>query len=185
MVFVTRIAFSVSALLLVFLVSLAVLANDTPEPPGPAQRISIEYSIRNSKTQLQITTGRGKTYILSVARDATVSPKSKPSGVEIIGEIRGAAIILVDTYPSVPGGMSYCQAGEERFLRVLSIATKPPKETLGIKVESCRDNIELTPPGIEWLPESSTLRIHWLLAPNGKGMPEVRTIKLGPDGRPE
>jgi hypothetical protein len=66
-----------------------------------------------------------------------------------------------------------------------SISKKRPEETFRAKVESCRNNVELTPPGIEWLPESLTLRIHWLLPPDRKGMPEVRTIRLGPDGRPD
>jgi hypothetical protein len=176
-----RIAFLVSGLLLTIFVYAAVQARDSVAFSAGS---SIDYSTKNSKTRLEIHAQTGTRYVVWVGRDTTVSPKTEPTGVEVVGEIKGVAIILVDTYPSIPGGMSYCQAGEERFLRIISISKKPPKETFRVKIESCRDNIELASPGIEWLPESSTLRIHWLLGPATKGMPEVRTIPIEPDGRP-
>jgi hypothetical protein len=123
--------------------------------------------------------------VVRVQRDKDVSAKAEPTRVEVLGEVKDIAIILVDTHPSIPGGMSYCQAGEERFLRIISISKKPPEEAFCVKIESCRDNIELVSPGIEWLPESSILRIHWLLGPSAKGMPEVRTIRIGADGSPD
>jgi hypothetical protein len=176
-----RIVYSVSALLLVIFACASTHADDSVLLSSGG---SIHYSTENSKTRLDIRIPTGMRYALSVARDSTVSPKAKPTGVKVVGEIKGSVIILVDTYPSVPGGMSYCQAGEERFLRIISISTKRPKETFRVKLESCRDNLELASPGIEWVPESSTLHIHWLLGPAGKGTPEERTILIGPDGRP-
>jgi len=174
-----RIKFLVSTLLL------ATFAYAADQIHHSALYSSVVYSIKNSKTRFDIRDQTGKSYLIWVKRDATVSPKAQPTGVNVVGEIKGGAIILVDTYPSIPGGMSYCQAGEEQFLRVISISKKTAKETFCVKITSCRDNIELASPGIEWLPESSTLRIHWLLGPTVKGIPENRSIRIGADGKPD
>jgi hypothetical protein len=91
------------------------------------------------------------------------------------------AIVLVDRYASIPGGLSLCQAGVEEFLRVVSVAGGRPTETFVVKVASCRDNIELAEPGLVWDGPASTLRIDWLTGPTGK--PEVRAIRVGSDGR--
>jgi hypothetical protein len=145
---------------------------------------SISYAGESSKTRLEISTREGARYIVGVERDYTVSPKVEPSDITIVGEVQGSVVILVDTYPSIPGGLSYCQAGKERFLRVISISKKPPQETMRFKLASCRDNIELASPGIEWFPESSTLRIFWLLGPATKQKPEELTVRIGSDGKP-
>jgi hypothetical protein len=102
----------------------------------------------------------GKRYRVAVTRDDTVSKNAKPYKIKIIGVKNGTAVILVDTYHSIPGGMSYCQAGSESFLRVISITAKQPTETFHTKLESCLDNIELASPGIEWEPNSSAVVIH-------------------------
>ena len=86
---------------------------------------------------------------------------------------------------SRPGGLSYCQAGEERFLRVISIIRRPARETLRIKLESCRDNIELATPGIAWEPERAALQLNWLQGPQAGGGPQTRTIKINAEGKPE
>jgi hypothetical protein len=175
-----RIAFWASALLL-----LAVFASATAqESAADSASSAISYSTKNSKTRLDIRTPKGAHYILGVKRDSTVSPKSAPSDVKVVGEIKDSVVIIVDTYPSIPGSLSYCQAGEERFLRVISITKKPAKETFRVKLDSCRDNIELASPGIEWLPESLTLSIHWLQGPNKKQQSEDLTMQIGANGKP-
>lgn len=178
-----RTTFFVSTLLTVFacIAPAALQAQETVVSPAGT---SIRYSARNSRTRFVIRTRAGKSYSLFVNRDATVSPTAALSSVQVIGEIHGSMIIIADTYPSIAGGMSYCQAGEERFLRVISLAAKLPRETLKLKVESCRDSLELDSEGIEWLSESLTLRVHWLARPATSGAPEVRTIKLTRQGRP-
>ena len=145
---------------------------------------SISYAGESAKTQLEFRTREGARYILSVERNSTVSPNFKPIDITIVGEVQGSVVILVDTYPSIPGGLSYCQAGKERFLRVISISKKPPEETIRVKLASCRDNIELGSPGIEWVRESSTLRIHWLQGPVSRQKPEELTVRIGSDGKP-
>jgi hypothetical protein len=79
--------------------------------------------------------------------------------------------------------MSYCQAGEELFLRVVSVSAATALETSTTKIASCRDNLELGDRGVEWDPATSTIRIHWLSGPEQK--PEVRTLRIGADGRAE
>jgi hypothetical protein len=60
-------------------------------------------------------------------------------------------VVLVDSYPSIPGGLSMCQAGEERFLRVVASTGGKAEETFRLKVASCRENLELAAPALEWL----------------------------------
>ena len=134
----------------------------------------------NSWMPLEVRSPSGTSYSVWVTRDASIPAGAAPDNIEFIADIGQRTIVFIDSYPSNPGGMSYCQAGQERFLRVASIARKLAVETFRVKVESCRDNIELASSGIEWLPESATLRIHWLQGPHGSGMPEVRSIHIGP-----
>jgi len=121
----------------------------------------------------------GARHLLTLERDATVAPGAAPSNVHLVGEVKGATLVVVDTYPSLSGGLAYCQAGEERFLRVISLAPAGPEETLRVKLASCRQNIELTDPGVEWLESSSTLRVHWLLGPSTRAQPEELTLRIG------
>ena len=177
-----RTTFFVSTLLVVFAGVVRVGAHPQQSVVSLAGT-SINYSARKSNTRFEIQT-RGKRYRLALSRDPTVAPAAKPSRVQFVGEIEGAAIIVTDTYPSRAGGMSYCQAGEETFLRVISLSPRRPRETLRVKLESCRQNLELDAEGVEWLGASSLLRIHWLAGPGTKGTPEVRTIRIGPYGKP-
>ena len=176
-----RTAFSASALLLALLFQAPVLA---VEPAAPAASVSTNHLVANGKTRLDIRTPAGTRHRLWLTRDVTVAPRARPTAVEVVGELKATAIVLLDTYPSISGGMSYCQAGEERFLRVISIVKPPPRETFRVKVASCRDNVELASPGIEWQPASATLRIHWLQGAAPKGMSEERTLVIGRDGKP-
>lgn len=176
-----RIAFWASALLITLAAAIAAQADDSV---GAVAGTSVTYTTEKSKTRIEITSESGRRYVIRAKRDATVSPGAKAE-VRVIGAVKGSAIVLIDSYPSLPGGMSYCQAGQERFLRVISMAKKQAEETLRIKVESCRENLELASPGIEWRPESSTLRINWLLGPSSRGSPEERTIRLRADGTPD
>lgn len=147
--------------------------------------VSLSYSNSAGKTRFEIRTKSGHRYTTKVDRDSTVSKKASPVKVEVIGEIPDKALIVTDTYPSVPLGMSYCQAGEERFLRVLTIENGVARETLKVKLASCRDNIELADPGLEWDAKTATLRVHWLEGPSTKGKAEERSIHIDAGGRPK
>lgn len=142
---------------------------------------SVRTSTKGVSTKLDIRLRDGTALSVPVAMDATVSGNATSKNVKVIDEIKSAAIVVVDTYSSQPAGMSLCQAGEEQFLRVITL--KPPRETARIKLASCRDNLELASPGLAWSAESRTLKIDWLLGPAKSGKPETRTIQIDSDGR--
>jgi hypothetical protein len=176
------IAFSIS----LFLAVLGCVA--TAEASGTSPRAGTSTvaapAEQGSKRELVVRSASGTQYRVQVMRDDTVNPAAQPSEVQLIGESKDVALVVVDSYPSRPGGLSYCQAGKERFLRIISVAQKPPRETFRVKLESCRDNIELASPGIEWLPSSTAVRINWLLGPAKKGQPETRTLRIDREGKP-
>jgi hypothetical protein len=149
----------------------------------PERPSVVEASAAGDSTRLEIRTASGARYTLHVARDSTVAPQAEARRTDVVGEIPNVSVVIVDTYPSRSGGMSYCQAGEERFLRVVTLAGNRASEAARVKVASCRDNIELAERGIEWVTDSATVRIHWLAAESA-GPLATRTIRLGPDGRP-
>jgi hypothetical protein len=173
-----RLEFWASALVLLVIVSCAAAQG----PAAVSGRNSISYSAEGSKSRIEIRTPDGARYIVRVERDSTVYPNVEPSNVTEVGEVTGSAVILIDTYPSIPGGLSYCQAGEGRFLRIISISKKGARETMRVKLGSCRDNIELGSRGIEWLPKSSTLHIDWRSGPTTKRKPEELTVRIEPGG---
>ena len=127
---------------------------------------------------LSVRLSSGQEVRIVAERDSTVLPDAKPKSIEMVAEVKDVAVVIVDTYRSTPLGLSYCQAGEERFLRVISIREKRPREMSRLKLESCRDNIELASPGLEWVPDTSTLTIPWLQGP-ATHKPESRTLDVG------
>lgn len=188
-----RIASWVSALVL------AAAAGCVGRPPQPAPQPSaapasaaaaaaVGFTLvgQGADTALSFQGAAGALGSLHLTRDAEVAPTAAPLRVERvgqIGQIKPVALIVLDTYPSIAGGMSYCQAGEEQFLRVIALADPPPRETLRIKTASCRGNIELASPGIAWSAQTRTLRIDWLFGPTTPGQAESREIRFGADGR--
>jgi hypothetical protein len=145
---------------------------------------TLTYSSQGARTHFAIRTTAGRHYSLNVLRDATVAADALVANVQVIGEVPGKAVILTDSYASKPGGLSFCQAGEERFLRIVTLSGRHAKETLRLKAASCRQNLELADPGIEWDPISRTLRVHWLQVPGAQSGNGDRTIQVSADGRP-
>ncbi len=145
---------------------------------------SVRYSTENSRTRLEIQARGAKPITLLLDRDKFVLPGADALTVHVIGEVKHRAIVLTDTYPSRPAGMSLCQAGEERFLRVITLGRHSASETLRLKLESCREDLELASPGLEWQQSPPLVRIHWLAGPSKSGSPEQRVIRIGADGRP-
>ena len=148
----------------------------------------LRSSTKAGATRLEISAAdanrKSAKWQLTLKRDATVSARAPIASVRVIGEVRGIAIVLADEYPSLPGGLSYCQAGKEQFLRVISIVGQQAKETLRLKLNSCRDNVELASPGLQWDPDLKTLKVHWLMATR-EGKAEDRTYKINGDGKAE
>ena len=167
----TRFLVSLTLLLTVFACAVPE-ATVTAAPPSAGKQPVLEFKLPP-----------GNQYAVPAECDATVLKCTKPRKIKIVGETKNSAVVLVDTYPSIPGGMSYCQAGEESFLRVVSLAKKTPVETFHTKLESCRDNIELASPGLVWSAESATLVIHWLQGPTSPGQAEKRILVIDAQGK--
>jgi hypothetical protein len=74
--------------------------------------------------------------------------------------------VFTNTYASRPfGGAAQCGAGEETFLRVVTL-TKPATETFSLRVESCWFDAELGDGGIQWDPTLHVVSADFLFAPN-------------------
>jgi hypothetical protein len=173
-----RIKFWASALLVV---TVAVNA-PAQKSVALASGKMLTAAVVNGRTVFTIPRPIAGTSRLRVRRDANVAADKAPSSLRLVAEIPDGGMIVVDTYPSIPGGMSYCQAGEESFLRVIAFVHQHPVETYRTKLESCRENAELASPGLQWSADTNTLEIHWLSAP-GTGKPEDRALKIGANGK--
>jgi hypothetical protein len=125
---------------------------------------------------LELKTPSGKAWSFDAELDDKVA-RNGADGVEIVAEV-GPSLIFIDSYYSVPGGMSYCQAGHERFLRVVTFGPPQPEEVLRLKLESCWQRIELEDP-VKWSAETRTLHINWLFGPLARDPPEEFTIHIG------
>jgi hypothetical protein len=99
--------------------------------------------------------------------------------VHVIAEI-DSALIVTDSYDSKGAG-SFCQAGEETFLRVIGMHYQHPRETLRIKLASCWENTELEDSGLVWSADTSTLRVRWRFGPTMRNKPEELTLHFPPD----
>jgi hypothetical protein len=178
-----RIACCTSALILAVLV--AACGSPPPREPPPATgsaptRATTTPAVVGPTSRIELPTARGA-IAFDVETDDTVAAGTAPNHVDVIGELSERAIIIADRYPSIPGGLSMCQAGEESFVRVVSVASTPPRVTFTAKIGSCLQNIELAEPGLEWRAETATLRIEWLA--NAAGTPETQELVISPDGR--
>jgi hypothetical protein len=97
--------------------------------------------------------------------------------VEVLAEMK-SGLVVIDTYLSRPGAGSYCQAGQERFLRVLRLEGNVVEVTLSLKLISCWQSIELADAGVEWSAADSSLHIRWLLGPTNPMRPEELLLRL-------
>ena len=144
-----------------------------------SEATSVTATAENGRTRFEIRSGVKLLGSITVDRDSTVASDAAPSKASVVGEVAGVAVVIVDTYASKPGGMSYCQAGEEQFLRVVAVGQSPLTETSKTKIASCHENIELASQGVEWRADSSLVRIHWLTGPTPRGTSETRLLRIG------
>lgn len=132
--------------------------------PAICHAHEIAHSL-SKKVRLQFVSSLGVQHYLWVAPDRYVSSNSAISKVDIIAEVSPQLFVIVDTLASRPLGLSMCQAGTERTVRVVKIVARKPVEQSKLKVESCRQGIELANPGLVWDPAHSTLLVRWIIAP--------------------
>lgn len=170
-----RTAYWVSALVLI-----GACTPTTHERGAASAPLAMTAHTESGRTRLELRRGSTALGAVLLNRDATVEADAEANAIDVIADVPGVAVAVADQYPSSPGALSFCQAGDERFLRVLSVAGGKPTETLTVKVASCRDNLELSEPAIEWAADQSLLRVHWLTGPNGA--PEMRAFHIDAKG---
>src|SRR5687768_6432013 len=73
-----------------------------------------------------------------------------PAGVREVRimRTRGSLVALTDSYASRPQGMSYCQAGEEVYFRVVDKAAR--KERYSKLIDSCLGRVLSVDPPVAW-----------------------------------
>jgi hypothetical protein len=139
---------------------LAVLLVAGPAFAQTGKGIALEHGRRGTSVTLPVTGGTRARLPLDV--DA-VSVVGRASSVREVARTE-AFLVIVDTHPSRRQGMRRCQAGEERFLRL--IALKPsPREWQRIKLASCVDTIEPAEPDVTWDRAGGVLSVRWLSGP--------------------
>jgi hypothetical protein len=162
------------------LVLIAACTSTAHQDRAASAPLAMSAHTESGRTRLELRRGGTDLGAVLLNRDATVETDAEANAVDVIADVPGVAVAVADQYPSSPGALSFCQAGDERFLRVLSLAAGKAAETLTVKVASCRDNLELSDPAIEWIAGQSLLRIHWLTGPNGA--PEMRIFHVDAKG---
>ncbi|MDQ6611262.1 MAG: hypothetical protein M3Y64_02425 [Gemmatimonadota bacterium] len=160
---------------------LGVACTGSNKPAEHVQASVVTAHTERGRTALDVRR-EGASHVLTVDRDTTVARGAAPMGATVLGEIAGKVVVMADNYPSIAGGMSYCGAGVERFLRVVSITATPPVETYRVKLASCRENIELAADSMSWQADSAVLRVHWLAGPGATHGVQVTTLRIAPDG---
>lgn len=130
------------------------------------------------KAALEIRFPSAKAQVLPLETDANVNPESGLATAELVAFAWSKTLLVKDTYASRPGPLSMCQAGQESFLRVIGLA--PLEEILSFKLASCRDDIELASPGMEWHADTATLTIRWLS--DVDHITQEKTLRIGRDG---
>jgi hypothetical protein len=134
----------VSLLALGALSSLAMSCGPAAHPVNsPAQADQVSVEVVDGGVTFHVLHANQR-FDVSGPLDPTVSANTPAKRVEVVGWT-DAAVIVSDRYASLAQGMSLCQAGQERFLRVISL-TEPPKLAVTTKLESCLQNIELVEP---------------------------------------
>jgi hypothetical protein len=120
----------------------------------------LRYSTERNSTRVEIQLSKRAAAKLQVLlpRDETVAPASPVEGLELLAQKPSGVYVITDRYVSRPGPMSYCQSGQEQFVRVLK-RSRGLRQTFSLKVQSCRSNLELGPAGLSWDDASSTLTI--------------------------
>lgn len=145
---------------------------------------TVRLSSGPETTTLTLSQAQGAPVSVELDRDQDVAPSAPLLDLAAVAEVEGRAFIITDGYPSVPSGLSYCRAGEEQFLRVLAVSGQLLRQTLRLKLASCRNNVELASDGLQWAPDSTTLSVHWLFAPGTDQQPATQEYKIDLSGTP-
>lgn len=72
-------------------------------------------------------------------------------------------VALVDSYASRPQGMSRCQAGHERYLRLIDETAR--RERYATLIESCMENVGVDDEPITWSEDGRSLTVNLYTSP--------------------
>src|SRR6476469_2220564 len=148
-------------LLVTLLIGAIALAGQQPQKSKPptargrgialASGGTLLYSTVRNRTRVELRPAKKsavKTQVL-LSRDETVAPASPVQAFELLAGKPSGVYVVTDRYTSRPGPMSYCQAGQEQFVRVL-VRSRGLRETFSLTVLSCRSNLDIGPAGLSW-----------------------------------
>ncbi len=98
---------------------------------------TLRYSTERNSTRVEIRPSKAQVLL---PRDETIAPGSPVQGFELLAQKPSGVYVITDRYASRPGPMSYCQSGQEQFVRVLKrVARLAPNvfvESTELPVES-------------------------------------------------
>jgi hypothetical protein len=168
-------AASVATLVLALAPSAPVRGDGMPGAP----QLKAEHGA-DGRSRLRFSTG-GE---LAGVTDPDIPARSLPR-LKVLGTVGDSTALVMESYRSrANAGGGQCGAGEERWLRVISLRPAP-KEAYRVKLDSCWQNVELDHEfgerGLEWNAEQAILRIAWLSGP-ANGAPERRELRIAADG---
>ncbi len=88
-----------------------------------------------------------------------------PTGDHIVTVLarHGRITAVTDRYASRPQGMSRCQAGSERYLRLIDIVARVQRYAM--RIESCTANIGAADEPITWSADGKTMTVNLVTAP--------------------
>lgn len=75
----------------------------------------------------------------------------------------GFLVTMIDTFDSNPAGGEHCQAGKERYVRLLNIASK--EEEYHRLIDSCVRGVTVAEPPVTWAADRSGFTIHFTSGP--------------------
>lgn len=129
--------------------TLASTGNARPLPHG--------RSTPNSHT-IEIDDGARKVRV-GVTLDSSLINFSDEHEVRVLGQ-HGRTILLVDSYASRMQGLSRCQSGHERYVRLIDLDRQ--RELFAKLAESCSRNIEPGEPIAAWNADGHSFTITML-----------------------
>lgn len=98
-----------------------------------------------------------------VALDPSMIDQRGDHQVKIIG-VRGTSLLLLDSYASRPRSMSRCQAGQERYVRVID--TRKRTEQWSKLAESCLNDVVPGDPIAAWGADGRSFTVNLLSEPS-------------------
>lgn len=136
------------------LIAALLLCACAPAPAGSAAN-------ENAQAAAATLTVEGVAVPVTVDR-SDIDPAGDHETVLI--ERRGNLALVMDSYASRPQGMSRCQAGFERYVRLIDLAART--ERFAKRAESCLHDVVPGDPPATWSSDGRTLTVNLLSEPS-------------------